>query len=72
MSTKERSEGPQNSEPEVNSENRYMFREMIPYFMQVRAATPPMFSGVNLNISVHRWTSAMVHIFCDKRVPYSI
>ena len=45
---------------------------MIPYSMQVRAATTPMFSGVNSNISVYRWTSAMEHNFREKRVPYSV
>ena len=69
MSTKEHLEGPRNSEPKVNSGYRYTYREMIPYSMRVRVAVPPMFSGVNSNISVSRWTSATEHIFHHKRVP---
>ena len=47
MSTKEGSEGSKNSELEVSSRHRYADRETIPYSMQVRAAAPSMFSGVN-------------------------
>ena len=54
MSTKECLEGSRNSEPEVNSGHRYMYREMIPYFIRVREVTPPMFRRVNSNISVYR------------------
>ena len=38
----------------------------MPYSMRVRVVAPPS------NISVYRGTSAMEHIFRDKRVPYSM
>ena len=72
MSTREHLEGSRNFEPEVNSGYRYMYHEMIPYSMRVRAVNPLVFSRVNSNISIYRWTSAMERIFHDKRVPYSI
>ena len=72
MSTREHSEDSRNFDPEVNSRHRYTYREMILYSMRVRGAAPPVYSGVNSNISVYRWTSAMERIFRDERVPYSI
>ena len=72
MPKRENLEGSRNSELEVNSGHRYMYREMIPYSMRVRAVNPPVFSGVNSNISVYRWTSAMERMFCNERVSYSI
>ena len=72
MSTRDRSVVSRNSELEVNSGHRYIYREMIPYSIRVKTVTPLVFSGVNVNISVYRWTSVMEHIFCDERVPYSI
>ena len=72
MSTREPSEGSRNSEPKVNCGRRYTYREMIPYSMRVRAVAPPVYSGVNSNVSVYRWTSAMECICHGKRVPYSI
>ena len=72
MSTRERSEGSRNSERKGNSGYRYTYHEIIPYSIRVREATPPVFSGVNANISVYRWTNAMERIFRDERVPYSI
>ena len=72
MSTRERSEGSKNSEPEVNSGHRYTYRDMVSYSMRVRAINPPVFSEVNSNISVYRWTNAMELNFCDERIPYSI
>ena len=72
MSTRECSEGSRNSEPKVNNGHRYTYCEMIPYSMRVRAVTTHVFSRVNSNISVYRWTNVMECSFRDERVLYSI
>ena len=69
MSTRECSKSSRNTEPEVNNGHRYTYLEMIPYYIRVRVTTPLVFSGVNANISVYRWTRAMERIFHDEKVP---